>query len=141
MTRRWPLSLPFILTQAVCTHEAYARSPLQRDVEGYAVATCLARQPSPYLKQQANGWGSAIVQRGHGGLEPLRAVAAAVVRELAHTPVPMARDEEHPMQPTSMPVQFCAEIIDRPAVRQVIDTTLTRLGPAYQVHPGQPRQH
>jgi len=68
---------------AMSSPDAYARSAVQRDVEGYAIASCLAGQDQPYLKDQGDGWASVIVQRGKGGLEALTAVAAAVKAELA----------------------------------------------------------
>lgn len=56
---------------------AQARSAVQRDVEGYAIATCLTKQSDPTLKDQGDAWASVIVQRAHGDLEPLHAVQEA----------------------------------------------------------------
>lgn len=110
---------------------AHARTDLQRDVEGYASAACLSRQPQPFLRAQGDAWASTIVQRGRGGIAPLRVVADSVAAEVKRAPVATIRDEEHPMQPMAVPVLFCAEIIDRPRVRAAIDLAVGRLGNAY----------
>jgi hypothetical protein len=40
------------------------RPPVLRDVEGYVIASCLAQQSEPYLKDQGDGWASVVIQRG-----------------------------------------------------------------------------
>lgn len=108
------------------------RDPVARDVEGYAIATCLIAQDSAYLKDQGDGWASNIVQRGSGDIEIFTALATAVRAEAAGGTMPMARDEAAPMTPKPLPVQYCAEIIDTPRVRQAISTAVRKLSPAYR---------
>ena len=114
--------------------DAYARSAVQRDVEGYAIASCLVGQDQSYLNDQGDGWASAIIQRGKGGLDPLRAVAAAVKAELAKGNMPVLRTETEPMKGVSLPIMYCSEIIDTPSVHRAIDKVVERLAPSYKTH-------
>jgi hypothetical protein len=111
---------------------AYARSDVQRDVEGYAVASCLIKQKEPLLKDQGALWADGIVQRSHGDIEDFRSVAEAVVADVAQRPMPQARRESDPMHAAPIPVPFCAEIIDDPPVRAAIDKAIKKLTPAYR---------
>ena len=111
---------------------AGARSALQRDVEDYAVASCLASQDQAYLKDQGDGWASVIVQRAKGDLEPLKAVAAAVKTELAKGNMPVIRSETEPGKGKALPVLYCNEMIDAPAVRAAIDAAMRKLAVSYR---------
>ncbi len=111
---------------------AYGRSDVQRDVEGYAVASCLMKQSEAYLRDQGALWADAIVQRSHGDIEAFRGVADAVAAAVARKPVPFARREGDPMHSAPVPVPFCAEIIDDPPVRAAIDQAVKKLTPAYR---------
>lgn len=108
------------------------RDPAVRDVEGYAIASCLIAQDSAYLKDQGDGWASNIVQRGSGDIEIFTALATAVRAEVAGGTMPMARDEAVPMTPKPLPVQYCTEIVDTPRVRQAILEAVGKLSPAYR---------
>src|SRR5256885_5566908 len=57
------------------------RTQVQRDVESYAIASCLTQQAEPYLKDQGDAWASVIVQRMHGDIEVLAGIAEQVQRE------------------------------------------------------------
>ena len=111
---------------------AYARSDVQRDVEGYAVASCLIKQKEPLLKDQGALWADGIVQRSHGDIEDFRSVADAVDADVAQKPLPQARRESDPMHAAPVPVPFCAEIIDDAPVRAAIDKAIKKLAPAYR---------
>jgi len=111
---------------------AYARSNVQRDVEGYAVASCLIKQQEPLLKDQGALWADGIVQRSHGDIEDFRSVADAVDADVAQKAVPLARRESDPMHAAPVPVPFCVEIIDDPPVRAAIDKAIKKLTPAYR---------
>jgi len=111
---------------------AWARTPLQRDVEGYAVAACLTRQSPAYLKQQGEGWAQIIIERGHGRPEPLDALNRVVRAEAGRAPPYVDRDEADPTKGSPMPVAFCAELIDRPRVKAAIARTAAALAPAYR---------
>jgi hypothetical protein len=112
--------------------DAEARGTVQRDVEGYAIATCLADQDQPYLKDQGDGWASVIVQRGRGGLEALTVVAAAVKAELAMGDMAVIHNEEGPVKDKPLPVMYCNEIIDTPSVRAAINGAVKKLAPSYR---------
>ena len=68
-----------------------SRSPVSRDVQGYAVAACLSRQSNPYLKEQGEGWAQTIVERAHGDPAAFRAVEQAAAATLAKTGVAVIR--------------------------------------------------
>ena len=117
---------------AMSTSDAYARSPVQRDVEGYAIASCLAAQDQPYLKDQGDGWASVIIQRGKGELDALTAVAAAVKAELAKGGMAIVHNEDGPIKDKPLPVLYCSEIIDAPSVHAAINTAVKKLAPSYR---------
>ena len=54
------------------------RSPLVRDVESYAMASCLTAQADPLLKDQGDGWAWVIMQRMKGELEVFTTLGAKV---------------------------------------------------------------
>lgn len=116
----------------LATSTADARSPLQRDVEGFAIASCLARQSPAYLKQQGEGWAQIIIARGHGSPKPLDALDRVVRVEAVRAAPYVNRDEANPMKGSPMPIGFCAELVDRPAVRAAITRTMAALAPAYR---------
>jgi hypothetical protein len=111
---------------------AASRAPVTRDVEGYAVATCLARQLDPALKAQGEGWASAIVQRGRGDVTLLRPVQHAVEAQVARGDMPVVRQDGPAASDLTLSIMFCGEIVDRPAVRAAITRAAVRLGPAYR---------
>lgn len=133
---KWPCIFALIAIGASACSPAPAvsaeRDPVALDVEGYAVASCLAAQDSAYLKDQGDGWASNIVQRGSGDIEILTVLADVVREEAKKGTMPMARNEAAPMDSKPLPVQYCAEIIDTPRVRQAIGRTIEQLAPAYR---------
>jgi hypothetical protein len=121
-----------LLLAVALVDPAGARTALQRDVEDYAVATCLASQDQSYLKDQGDGWASVIVQRAKGDLAPFKAVAAAVKTELTKGDMPIIRSESEPGKGKALPVLYCYEIVDAPAVRAAIDGAMKKLAAAYR---------
>lgn len=111
---------------------AFARTTLQRDVEGYAIATCLSHQNEPYLRDQGDAWASVVVQRSHGDVELLHPVQEAVEAELKKGHVAAIYQENDPRHSKTVPVLYCAEIIDEAEVRSAIDTAIKKLAPAYR---------
>jgi hypothetical protein len=107
---------------------------VQRDVEGYAIASCLAAQDQPYLKDQGDGWASVIIQRGKGGLDIITAVAVAVKAELAKGDMAVVRSETGPTKEKPLPVLYCGEIIDVPSVKVAINRAVKKLAPSYRPH-------
>ncbi|WP_044560954.1 hypothetical protein [Azospirillum sp. B4] len=127
-TQRYGLLLVAGLLSSTPTALAAGRSSAQRDVEGYAIATCLVAQDQPYLKDQGYGWGEAIVQGRGRDPEALAPVTAAVTAALAKGDMPVARDESNPQQGKALPVLYCGEIIDKPTVRAAITQVVANLG-------------
>jgi hypothetical protein len=117
---------------SMATFDACARSAVQRDVEGYAIASCLAVQDQPYLKDQGDGWASAIIQRAKGGLDALTAVAAAVKAEVARGQMAVIHSETGPMMDKTLPVLYCAEIIDAPSIQAAINKAIKKLASSYR---------
>ncbi len=107
------------------------RPEVLRDVEGYAIASCLTMQVQPYLKDQGDAWASVIVQRTKGSLDVLIGVAEQVKRETAKGNMAVIRDEIGPGKDKSLPVLYCGEIIDEPAVRAAIQKAVTELAPSH----------
>lgn len=127
-------ALSMLLAHPAASHEERAggRSAVLRDVEGYAIATCLLGQPEPFLREQGQGWASVIVERGHGDIEAFVAVAAAVKARVAEGDMAMVHDEASPRTDKRMPVFYCGEIIDTPSVRAAIDAAVRTLAPSYR---------
>ncbi|MEA1674150.1 MULTISPECIES: hypothetical protein [Nitrospirillum] len=128
MTKHYGLLLAAGLLGYTSVAFAAGRSEAQRDVEGYAVATCLVAQDQPYLKEQGYGWGETIVQGRGRDPVMLAPVRAAVTAALAKGDMPVARDEGNPQQGKALPVLYCGEIIDKPGVRAAITKVLAKLG-------------
>ena len=101
------------------------QSEALHDVTGYAIASCLAYQENAYLKDQGDAWASVIVQRSHGSIELLTDVAEVVKQETEKGGMTVMRDEEGGDK--ALPLLYCHEIIDRPAVRDAIEKSVTSL--------------
>ena len=111
---------------------AAGRSPALRDAEGYAIATCLSDQSQPFLKAQGEGWGSVVIQRGEGDLSVYRRISDAVRVEMRKGDLMVVHLDADPPRDEAVPVVYCGEIIDRPAVRKAIDRALVQLAPDYR---------
>lgn len=108
-----------------------ARGPVLRDVQGYAVATCLARQNNAYLKEQGEGWANTIVERGHGDPAALRGVDQAVRVAVAKGGMVVMRVDGPKPGDRALPVLFCSEIVDQPGVRAAVDRAVSALSSSY----------
>jgi hypothetical protein len=108
---------------ATSASDAHARTAVRRDVEGYAIASCLAAQDQQYLKDQGDGWASAIIQRGKGSLDAFTGIASAVKAELAKANMAVIR-RENETKDKPLPIMYCSEIIDAPSVRAAINNAL-----------------
>lgn len=117
--------------------DAVAREPsgsaaLRRDVEGYAFAACLTAQDSAYLKEQGHGWGAVVLERGHGGVEPLMSLDAAVKAAAARTPMALMHKDGPVSEPlVPLPILFCADLLQTPSVRAAKLRAMRRLRPDY----------
>jgi hypothetical protein len=126
------LLIAIAVSATMACADARARDAVQRDVESYAIASCLVAQKEPYLHDQGDAWASAIIQRAKGELDALTAVAAAVKAELAKGNMAVIRNEAEPMKGKALPVMYCTEVIDAPSVRSAINTAIKKLEPAYR---------
>ncbi len=107
------------------------RSKVLRDIEGYAIASCLTFQSNPYLKDQGDAWASVIIQRMKGNPGILAGVVEQIKLESKKGDMAVIRDDVIPGQDKTLPVLFCSEIIDRPGVRAAIQKTTVVLEPLY----------
>lgn len=107
------------------------RSALQRDVQAYAIASCLSYQPQPYLHQQGEAWASVIIQRSKGNLDAFASIAKQVKLELGKAEMAWARNELGPDKDQALPVLYCYEISDKPSLRAVLQKAMQTLKPFY----------
>lgn len=107
-----------------------ARSDVLRDVEGYAVASCLVNQAEPYLKDQGDAWASVVLQRTKGDVEVFARIAEEVKRENAKADMAVIRNEAEPGSDKALPVLHCAEMIDRASVRAAIQKAVATIEPS-----------
>jgi hypothetical protein len=126
------LPVAFLVSVLGSTALGRARPAVQRDVEGYAIAACLTKQPEPYLREQGEAWGSVIVERSEGDIEPFTELAKAVDKEVAKGDMAMVHRDDGPARIVKAPVLYCAEIIDQPAVAAAVDKAIKKLGPSYR---------
>ena len=114
------------------TASAGGRPAVQRDVEGYAIASCLANLDQPYLKDQGDAWAAAIIQRAKGGLGAFNLVATAVKAEVAKGGMAVMHAETGAEKDKTLPIMYCNEIIYRPSVDAAISKAVTKLAPSYR---------
>jgi hypothetical protein len=91
-----------------------------RDIESYAIASCLWNQRNAFLQDQGDAWASVIIQRAKINIESLTNIAAQVKTETEKGEIAVIRDEIGPNKDKSLPVLYCYEIIDKPTVRAAI---------------------
>jgi len=103
-----------------------------RDVESYAVASCLTYQKQPFLKDQGDGWASAIIQRSKGSLDDFTAVAEAVKAEVARGNMAVIRVEAGPEHEKALSIAYCFEILDAASVHAAVDSAMKNLADAYR---------
>jgi len=110
-----------------------SRSQVLRDVEGYAIASCLAFQSNTYLKDQGDAWASVIIQRMKGSPDALAEIVEKVRYEIEQGNMAVIRDDVTPGQDKNLPVLFCGEIIDLPKVRSAIQKAIIVLEASYSL--------
>jgi len=108
------------------------RDAARRDVESYAIASCLTYQQQPLLKDQGDGWASAIIQRSKGALDDFTAVAEAVKSEVAKGNMAVIRVETGPEHEKALPIAYCFEILDTPSVHAAVVSAMKNLADAYR---------
>lgn len=113
-------------TAALRGHEA-----VKRDVEAYAIASCLTYQQQPFLKDQGDGWAAAIIQRFKGELDDLTAVAAVVKTEVSKGDMVIIPDETSPEREMALPIAYCVDILNAPSVRAAVKKSIHKLEDFY----------
>lgn len=120
---RWAVVL--MLAPVAACHDRSASAPLvsvqlQRDTIDYAMASCVASQPQPFLKDQGERWANAVIQRGHGAIEHWSRIADAVEIELKRSGIAQGQGDGSQAETVPLPVMTCGEITDRPRVQAAI---------------------
>jgi hypothetical protein len=131
---RATIFLVYFLVTACATRPDINRTlqpELLRDVEGYAIASCLASQSHPYLKDQGDAWASVIIQRMHGDPSVLLDIVEQVAVEVEKGNMAVMRSDVEPGQDKILPVLFCNEIIYQPKIRSKILEAVKNLEPFY----------
>lgn len=113
-------------TASVSGHKA-----AKRDVEAYAIASCLNYQNQPYLKDQGDGWASAVIQRFKGELDDLTTVAAVVKAEVLKGDMVVIPDETVPECEMALPVAYCFDILNTPSVHAEVEKSINKLESFY----------
>ena len=109
-----------------CSDKRDARtSELQRELEGYAVASCLFLQPDTYLSSQGDGWASVIVQSTTADLEKLLQVQEEVKAAMKMLPMVVTRVEREGGATTlALPLLYCHNVASAESVRATIERIL-----------------
>jgi len=108
------------------------RTALERDLDGFVMASCLAKAENPALKEQGDAWAGAVVQRSHGDFEIFKTLGKVVADELALTGFGVAHRDGPAALDLPLPALTCAEMRDRPAVRRALQAARAKLSPAYR---------
>lgn len=123
------LAAPALTAPAISS----ARPAIARDLEGYAVASCLAAQRDATLRVQGEGWARMIMMgRAKGDPEEWLRLSKAVRGALNPADVPLLKPARAIDPSPELPLAYCGEIIDKPTVRAAIDAAAGRLGAAYR---------
>jgi hypothetical protein len=102
-----------------------------RDVEEYAIASCLFYQQQPFLKDQGDGWASAIIQRSKRGLDDFNAVADAVKMEISKGNMVVIRVENEPEHEKALPIAYCFGLLKTASVRLAVEKATKQLEGSY----------
>lgn len=108
------------------------RDAARRDVESYAIASCLSYQKQPYLKDQGDAWASAVIQRSKGELDDFTAVAEAVKTEVAKGNMEVIRVETGPEHEKALPVAYCYDLLQTPSVHVAVENAVNKLINSYK---------
>jgi len=108
----------------------------RRDAESFATASCLYQldksylKNQPYLKEQADAWAGAVIQRTHLDVvnDLLGGIHESIHQEIAKGDMAIGRSEKVGEPGKALPLLYCGEISDRPLVREAIEKAVSRLG-------------
>lgn len=111
---------------------AAPREQLRKDVEGYAIATCLSKQASPEIRDQGDAWASAIVQRGRGEVEDWQPLVAAVDAAIRRTPMLVIKGDASVVEASKpISIAYCSELIDQRDVNRAIENAIRKMKSRY----------
>ena len=102
-----------------------------RDLQEYAIASCLFNQESPFLRDQGDSWASAIIQRSRGALEHFTAVADVVKAEVSKGNMVVVRAENEPGHEKPLPIAYCVALLDTVSVRDAVNKAAKKIESAY----------
>lgn len=123
------LALPACFAEPTATMRG--QEAVKRDVEAYAIASCLTYQQQPFLKDQGDGWASAIIQRFKGELDDLIAVAAVVKMEVSKGDMVIIPDETSPEREMALPIAYCVDILNALSVHAAVRKSINKLEKFY----------
>ena len=105
--------LPFISLLIGCSNSSssYQAGMTDKDIESYAIASCLTLQKSTYLQDQGDAWASVIVQRMKGSIDILPKITEIVKEEISKGEMAVVRSEVINAKDKELPVLYCNEII------------------------------
>lgn len=112
------------LASASCAATTSVVKPGLHDAEGYAIASCLAKQQEPFLQQQGGGWASVVIERGNVDLERLMLIDDRVREVVAKGGMPVVHDESSATGDATLPVLYCVGIVENSSVRAAIDQAI-----------------
>lgn len=107
------------------------RNAATRDVEEYAIASCLFYQQQLFLKDQGDSWASAIIQRSKGELDYFTALADAVKMEVSKGNMVVIRAENEPGHEKALPIAYCFELLNTPSVHSAVERATKKLASSY----------
>jgi len=113
--------------------QAKARSALDRDLDDYAISTCLLETDNTALKEQGGRWAGAIVQRSHGPIEAFSLIADAVRAEIKEKGFAQGHDDGPIASGAiAMPMLTCGEMTDQPKVAHAMSKAKAALRRHYR---------
>lgn len=119
--------LPVVIVLTGCsTANYYQNTMIQKDIEGYAIASCLTYQESPYLQDQGDAWASVIIQRTKGNIDILPEIAEIIKAEVSKGQMVIIRSENIKAKDKALPVLYCNEIIYKQPVQSALKKLQTK---------------
>lgn len=113
--------LPVAIILTGCSIVNYHQNTMsQKDIEGYAIASCLTYQESSYLQDQGDAWASVIIQRTKGNIDALPEIAKIVKEEVNKGQMVVIRSENVNAKDKVLPVLYCNEIIYKQSVQSAL---------------------
>ena len=133
MKQRWFFAAIAVASGVLPMGGAVARSALDRDLEGYAIASCMIASRDTVLMEQGQGWAGAIVQRSHGPIEIFSGVSKVVNEKIRVSGFAVGH-QDGPVQSngTKLFMLTCGEIIDQPSIVRAVARARLKLARYYK---------